>query len=104
MEIFCCVVGMSNQYTRPKDPNFRNVHDRIRNDPRIWPHFKDCIGAIDGTHICANPPPQDFLRYLGRSGKATQNVMAVVDCVSPLPLLVNLVPCMIQVFSIMLYK
>lgn len=79
MEIFCCVVGMSNQYTRPKDPNFRNVHDRIRNDPRIWPHFKDCIGAIDGTHICANPPPQDFLRYLGRSGKATQNVMAVVD-------------------------
>eukprot|EP00267_Zea_mays_P031056 XP_008662998.2 protein ALP1-like [Zea mays] len=45
----------------------------------MWPHFKDCIGAIDGTHICANPPPQDFLRYLGRSGKATQNVMAVVD-------------------------
>ncbi|XP_023156697.1 uncharacterized protein [Zea mays] len=79
MEVLCCVVSMSNQYIRPKDPNFRNVHSRIRNDPRMWAHFKDCIGAIDGTHICANPPPQDFLRYLGRFGKATQNVMAVVD-------------------------
>ncbi|WVZ62967.1 hypothetical protein U9M48_012653 [Paspalum notatum var. saurae] len=45
----------------------------------MWPHFKDCIGAIDGTHISAIPPPQDFLRYLGRFGKTTQNVMAVVD-------------------------
>jgi hypothetical protein len=45
----------------------------------MWPHFKDCIGAIDGTHILATPPPQDYVRYIGRSRSATQNVMAMVD-------------------------
>jgi len=45
----------------------------------MWPHFKDCIGAIDGTHILATPPPQDYVRYIGRSRSATQNVMAEVD-------------------------
>jgi hypothetical protein len=45
----------------------------------MMPHFKDCIGALDGTHITATPPPHDLIRYIGRSGKPTQNVMAVVD-------------------------
>jgi len=43
------------------------------------PHFKDCIGALDGTHISATPPPNDLIRYIGRSGKPTQNVLAIVD-------------------------
>jgi hypothetical protein len=45
----------------------------------MLPHFKGCIGAIDGTHIGAIPPPQDYVRYIGRSGTPTQNVMFVVD-------------------------
>jgi len=43
------------------------------------PYFKDCIGALDGTHISATPPPNDQIRYIGRSGKSTQNVFAIVD-------------------------
>ena len=42
-------------------------------------HFKDCIGAIDGTHVLATSPPQDYVRYIGTSGSANQNVMAMVD-------------------------
>jgi hypothetical protein len=30
MEVLCCVVSMSNQYIRPKDPNSHNVHNRIK--------------------------------------------------------------------------
>jgi hypothetical protein len=43
------------------------------------PYFKDRIGALDGTHILATPPPHDIVRYIGRTGKATQNVLDVVD-------------------------
>ena len=78
-EVLFCVVAMCEDYIRPIDPNFRTTHRRITNDRRMMPHFKDCIGALDGSHILATPPPQDFVRYIGRSGKATQNVLAVVD-------------------------
>jgi hypothetical protein len=45
----------------------------------MWLHFKGCIRAINGTHIGAIPPPRDYVRYIGRSGVPTQNVMAAVD-------------------------
>ena len=70
---------MCGDYIRPIDPNFRTTHQRITNDCRLMPYFKDCIGALDGTHILATPPPHDLVRYIGRTGKATQNVLAVVD-------------------------
>jgi hypothetical protein len=78
-EVFFCVVAMCEDYIRPIDPNFRNTHRRITNDRMMMPHFKDCIGALDGSHILATPPLQDLVRYIGRSGKATQNVLAIVD-------------------------
>jgi hypothetical protein len=45
----------------------------------MWPHFKCCIGAIDGTHIGAIPGPSDYVRYIDRSGISTQNGIVVVD-------------------------
>jgi hypothetical protein len=78
-EVLNCVVAMCKHYIRPLDPNFSTTHSRITSDKRMMPHFKDCIGALDGTHITATPPPHDLIRYIGRSGKPTQNVMAVVD-------------------------
>jgi hypothetical protein len=78
-EVLVCVVAMCEDYRRPIDPNFCTTHRRITNDRRMMPHFKGCIGALDGSHILATPPPQDLVRYIGRRGKATQNVLAVVD-------------------------
>jgi hypothetical protein len=40
---------------KPKDPQFRIVHPRLQ-EARFWPHFKDCIGAIDGSHIVVTVP------------------------------------------------
>jgi len=78
-EVLNCVVGMCKDYIRPIDPNFSTTHSRISNDRRMMPHFKDCICALDGTHILTTPPPHGLIRYIGRSGKVTLNVLAVVD-------------------------
>lgn len=78
-DVLHCMVAMCEDYIRPIDPNFSTTHPRISNDRRMMPFFKDCIGALDGTHISATPPSHDAIRYFGRSRKATQNVLAVVD-------------------------
>ena len=78
-EVLTCVVAMCQDYIRPIDPNFCTTHTRITGDRRMMPYFKDCIGALDGTHISATPSQHDFIRYIGRTGKATQNVLAIVD-------------------------
>lgn len=78
-EVLLSVVSMCKDYICPKDPNFPRAHSRIKNDKRLWPHFKKCIGAIDGIHITANSPREDYVRYIGRSKSPTQNVMAAVD-------------------------
>ncbi|KAH9916121.1 uncharacterized protein BXZ73DRAFT_26861, partial [Epithele typhae] len=39
-----------------KLPAGDSVPPRIANDPKLFPFFKDCIGAIDGTHIPVCPP------------------------------------------------
>ncbi|KAF7145998.1 hypothetical protein RHSIM_Rhsim04G0159800 [Rhododendron simsii] len=55
----------------------QGVHSKIANNPRYYPHFKDCIGAIDGTHVKAHPPKDDPIKkWIGRKGYPTQNIMA----------------------------
>ena len=78
-EVLHCVVRMSSHYLKPKDPNFRIVHPRIRNDRRAYPHLKNAIGALDGTHIRAVVSSEQKVRYIGRTGAVTQNVMAICD-------------------------
>nr|XP_012464043.1 unnamed protein product [Gossypium raimondii] len=50
----------------------------IRNNPRFYPYFKDCIGALDGTHIRASVPLSSQGRFLSRKGGTTQNVLAAI--------------------------
>jgi hypothetical protein len=45
----------------------------------FWPHFRDCIGAIDGTHISVTVPTFELSKYIERHGYPSQNVMAVCD-------------------------
>ncbi|XP_058209917.1 uncharacterized protein LOC131322574 [Rhododendron vialii] len=59
---------------RPPDLNV--TPPEIINDQRFYPWFKDCIGAIDGTHIEAWVPTTQETAYRGRKATKTQNVMA----------------------------
>ena len=72
------VVKLASDIIRPNDPNFSTMHDRLRN-PRFYPYFKDCIGAIDGTHVPCVVPSDKFVQHLCRKGMTTQNVLAVCD-------------------------
>jgi len=41
-----------------------DVSDYIKDDDRYWPYFKDCIWAIDGTHITLHLPTYKQLPFL----------------------------------------
>ncbi|XP_077249152.1 uncharacterized protein LOC143888595 [Tasmannia lanceolata] len=60
-------------------PSSSNTPRQIRENDRWYPYFKDCIGAIDGTHIPAKVPADIKLCFIGRKGSPTQNVLAACD-------------------------
>lgn len=51
----------------------------IQLNPAWWPYFKDCIGALDGSHFPAHVPSQLAPVYRNRKGTTTQNVLAVCN-------------------------
>ncbi|CAL8150523.1 unnamed protein product [Prunus armeniaca] len=55
------------------------VPSKIRESTRFYPYFKDCIGAIDGTHIPAMMRGRDVSSYRNRHGKISQNVLAACN-------------------------
>ncbi|XP_062100418.1 uncharacterized protein LOC133806314 [Humulus lupulus] len=67
-----CYLG--NEVIRPL--HFNNVQAEIQNNLKYFPWFKDCVGAIDGTHVSAVAPALKQLAYRGRKVDVTQNVMA----------------------------
>jgi hypothetical protein len=48
-EVLKCLCKLAKDNITPRDPTFSTEHERLRED-RFWPHFKDAIGAIDGSH------------------------------------------------------
>jgi hypothetical protein len=60
-----------------KLPDASIVPSEIANNPKMMPFFKDCIGALDGTHIECKPPAKKAKPYRNRKGDLTQNVLAV---------------------------
>jgi len=48
----------------------------IKDDPKLYPFFKDCQGSIDGTHLDAFVPDDAVARYRNRKGRLSQNVLA----------------------------
>ncbi|XP_035542071.1 putative nuclease HARBI1 [Juglans regia] len=55
------------------------VHPTIAANPRNYPWFEGCIGAIDGTMIDAVVPAEVREAYRNRHGKVAQNVLCVCD-------------------------
>ncbi|XP_072148472.1 protein ALP1-like [Setaria viridis] len=77
-QVLDSVFRLSADVIKPRDPHFRIVHPRLRN-PRFSPHFDNCIGAIDGTHVPVVVPSSKVLQHVGRHGYSSQNVLAVCD-------------------------
>jgi hypothetical protein len=51
----------------------------IKDNYQYYPWFKDCIGAIDGTHIPISPPENEMAAFRNRKGFLSQNVLAACD-------------------------
>lgn len=55
------------------------IPDSIQYNHQYFPWFKDCLGAIDGTHIPVSPPENEKAPFRDRQGRLTQNVLAVCN-------------------------
>lgn len=69
---------LSADVIKPRDPEFRTIHPRLQSS-RFSPHFNNCIGAIDGTHIPVVVPSSKLIQHTGRHGYTSQNVLAICD-------------------------
>jgi hypothetical protein len=47
---------LSRRFIQPSDPS--QVHQKIQDNPIFYPFFKNCLGAIDGTHIPISISPK----------------------------------------------
>ncbi|XP_071676988.1 uncharacterized protein [Lolium perenne] len=56
-----------------------NTPTKIKNNYRWFPYFRDCIGAIDGTHVTAKVARSMYAAFRGRKHYNIQNVLAAVD-------------------------
>ena len=59
-----------------KLPLSDEVPPEIRDNPKLYPFFKGCLGALDGTHINAFVPDDTLAWYRNHKGGISQNVLA----------------------------
>ncbi|XP_075515604.1 uncharacterized protein LOC142550253 [Primulina tabacum] len=57
-------------------PDENEVPPEIIHNHRFYPYFKDCVGAIDGTHFRVKVSKEHVARYRGRKDFPKQNVLA----------------------------
>jgi hypothetical protein len=60
-------------------PSYENTPSQILNNPKFYPYFQNCVGAIDGCHISAIIPNDEQASYRNRKGFLSQNVLAVIN-------------------------
>ena len=77
--IFIAISRISIDIINHINKEFRDVPSKIHDDERHWPYFKDCIRAIDGTHVPVKIFSSKQISYIGQKGTHTQNVMVVCD-------------------------
>ncbi|KAK4700887.1 nuclease HARBI1, partial [Phenoliferia sp. Uapishka_3] len=53
------------------------IPSKIYDNPKFHPYFKDCLGAMDGTHVNIHVPEGESIPYRNRKGFLSQNVLAV---------------------------
>jgi hypothetical protein len=51
----------------------------IRQNTKWWPHFRNVLGVLDGTHINCSPSAEELHTACNRKGGVTQNCLAAVS-------------------------
>ena len=76
-KVLKCLTKLAKDIIKPEDSDFTAIHPRLMS-PRFYPFFKDCIGAIDGTHVPCVVPSHKVIQHMCRKGMTTQNVLLFV--------------------------
>ena len=71
------IPALSRRYLQAPDPN--QVHKKIQDNPRFYLFFKNCLGAIDGTHIPISIASEKASPFRNRKGTLSINVMVACD-------------------------
>jgi hypothetical protein len=71
------VPTLANRFLKPPSPG--QVHHQIERDPRFYPYFKNCLGAIDGSHVPITISFDKAAPFRNRKGTLSQNVMVACD-------------------------
>lgn len=71
--------GIIQLYPHYVKPVTDEVPKAILDNPKRWPEFKGCVGALDGSHFPIHVPLEQQKPYRNRYGYLSQNVLAVVD-------------------------
>ena len=53
--------------------------EHISSNPKFYPYFRDCIGALDGCHVSAIVGPDEVKTFRNCKSFISQNVLSVVD-------------------------
>ncbi|KAL5567113.1 hypothetical protein UlMin_030277 [Ulmus minor] len=69
------IASLSQTFIKP--PNFDAIPDEIRWNPKYYPYFQNCVGAIDGTHIAAHAPADVANNFRGQKSTVTSNMLAI---------------------------
>lgn len=71
------IISLENEFlVQPSDVD---VHTQILNDDKLYPYFKDCIGAIGITHSRVKIPVKDAPLFCARKGFPTQIIFAACN-------------------------
>ena len=68
------LVKLSGRYIHL--PNQTVIPPEIISNAKFYPYFKNCLGAIDGTHIPATVRTEEQAAFRNRKGVLSQNVLA----------------------------
>ncbi|KAJ4819385.1 nuclease [Rhynchospora pubera] len=73
-KVINAIIELEQEYL--KQPDGSMVPREIFLNDKFFPYFKDCVGAIDCTHVRAKVQSQKVTRYRGRKENPTMNVLA----------------------------
>ncbi|CAN6868921.1 unnamed protein product, partial [Brassica oleracea] len=80
MEVLDAVLLLSKDILKPRHDEFDQTSNRLYSNKRYWPYFRDCIGALDGTHVSVRVRSDQKERFWNvRKQFASMNVLAICN-------------------------
>jgi len=78
-EILIALLKLAANIVKPTRGDVTYISLFILEVKRYMPYFRDCIGALDGTHVPVHPPSRFLERFICRKSEPTMNILAMYN-------------------------